>query len=327
MSDSPNSTARHGDGFSLLEVMVAIAIMAIVLTLAYQTNSGIQRAAARVIDGGSRARAAQVVLDRIEREIVGTLMVQRQDGDDPLLHPYVFFADDRVSGDGDADELIFITQTPLRSIGSGTGGVRSVSYGARPSDALGHLELLRAEKPLPRQMERDIDLSDAQVVAEDVADFDLRYRGEDVDWVDRWDSTGVVQLDLIPEAVEISLALWERDRSGAATKGERVTRTVLLPVRPFPMAPPAEGVDGECATGISLAECVARFQRQLAEVPTLQAEIQRQLGLVPESCWNVPDPSDALTVLQNTLRIGLGIDLAEACPDEPAIDEPGSDAP
>ena len=65
--------------------------MAIVLTFAFQAYRGIESAYQRVGTSPSRDRAARIVLDRLERELVGSVLVEREKGADPLLHPYFFF--------------------------------------------------------------------------------------------------------------------------------------------------------------------------------------------------------------------------------------------
>src|SRR5262249_19040883 len=61
-------------GFTLLEIMVAVLIMAILLTFTFQAYRGIEGSYQRVGNSTSRDRAARVVLDRLERELVGTVL-------------------------------------------------------------------------------------------------------------------------------------------------------------------------------------------------------------------------------------------------------------
>ena len=62
----PRAQAR-AEGFTLLEVLVAVFIMSLVITFAFQAYRGIADAYARVTEEGTRDRAARVLLDRIER--------------------------------------------------------------------------------------------------------------------------------------------------------------------------------------------------------------------------------------------------------------------
>lgn len=120
-------------GFTLLEVLVAMFIMALVLTFAFQAYQGIAEAYTRVSSTTSRNRAAEILLDRLERELVGAVLIEREEGADPLLHPYFFFGKMRMYADAEGDELRFITQTPLRSQGSAPGALALVTYGTVPS--------------------------------------------------------------------------------------------------------------------------------------------------------------------------------------------------
>ncbi|MCP5068699.1 MAG: prepilin-type N-terminal cleavage/methylation domain-containing protein, partial [bacterium] len=144
-----DSAARSFQGFTLIEVMVSIVIMSFVLTFAFQAYQGIQSAHERVSAGIDRGRVAGVLLDRIERELVGAVMVRREDGADPLLHRYVFVSADATLNQEGSDSLRFITQTPTRMSGaSNSPGIVMVTYGvASEAEDLHHL--IRVEEPVP----------------------------------------------------------------------------------------------------------------------------------------------------------------------------------
>jgi hypothetical protein len=215
-------------------MLIAIGITVMLVTAAVQAYIFIQRALEQAQGSRDRSRAAQVLLDRIEGEFAGTLLIAKGEGEDRLYHPYLFIGEDRVFGGDDSDAIRFITLSPARPPAKRVGGgIRMVSYGVAPRADQG-LDLLRQEDPLPEGMETQIRMDDAQVVAEQLAFFGLRYLNDETqEWEVRWDSTDIARLDRLPEAVEISVKLLEIDPDGQLVPGRKHTRTAYLRVRPI----------------------------------------------------------------------------------------------
>ena len=131
--------------------------MSLVITFAFQAYRGIADAYTRVSEVTSRDRSARILLDRIERELTGAVMVQREEGADPLTHPYFFFAEPRASEESSGFELRFITQTPLRSPGSPPAALALVTYGVVPSQTGPGFTLLRQEEPVPALLAKQVE--------------------------------------------------------------------------------------------------------------------------------------------------------------------------
>jgi type II secretion system protein J len=236
---------RRSDGFTLLEMLIVIGITALLVTAAVQAHLGIRRAQTRAAQGLHRERAAEVLLDRLERELVGTVLVVRPTEVDRLSHPYVFYGEDYFVSDADADAVRFVTRNPLRAAPGHTGsGVRLVTYNTRTSDVAG-ITLVREEKPLPENLQKEPVIEEGQEVLDEVALFRLRYLDDEgEDWREDWDSTDVALLDRLPTAVEITVALLEEDELGERSPGPEHPRVVPLPVRPFDLAA-LQGLDVE----------------------------------------------------------------------------------
>jgi prepilin-type N-terminal cleavage/methylation domain-containing protein len=309
---------RSGErGFTLLEILVAAVILSMVMTLAYGLFRWIQDASARVTEGRPRDRAVRVVLDRIERELSGAILLRRRDGVDPLAHPWVFYAEDHVLGDQEADRVRFVTQTPLRAAGELHGrGVRIVSYGLELGPD-GLPMLLRSEEAMSDQLEKGIELSDAQVVAEDVAAFSLRYMGES-GVRDTWDSTGVETDNLLPLNVEVMVQLWQHDAQGQLVPGTPVTRLVELPTRPEFLDPPG-AAGAECETGMSTRDCreqwLAALQSEFPDDPARYQPVQEMFAQVSDACWAPEEESTQLRTVKQMLKTMGSVKVPE-CPVE-----------
>jgi prepilin-type N-terminal cleavage/methylation domain-containing protein len=308
--------ARTRHGFTLIEVLAAVVIMAMILTFAFQAYQGISVAYTRVNQGTSRARAAAIVLDRVERELVGAVLVKREDGADPLLHPYFFYASPRMYAETEGDELRFVTQTPLRSPGSPPSGLALVTYGSAPSQSGPGLALLRQEEALPRELAKEIAWTDPQIMVDNVASFIARYAAEDGQATEGWDSTGVERLDQLPLSLVLAISLYEEGPEGELVPGPELTRQINLPVRPFRLSPDdgsdqAQG-EADCGDGVSIGECLDAFADEIAQSsPALAAGIADARSEAGEGCWNVPEPNNGLQRLKILLGGVPGFDAAE----------------
>ena len=225
---------RSRSGFTLLELLIALGITALLVSAAVQAYISISNAQERARGGHNRDRSALVLLDRIERELEGAMLIVRSEEEDRLGHPYLFVGDDRVFGSGDSDAIRFVTLTPARPPGGEvSGGIRMVSYGVEPRANEG-LDLLRQEEPLPEGMEKRILLDQAQVVMEQMASFRLRYQDEETgEWVELWDSTDISLLDRLPEAVEVTVQLYQTNENEELEPGLEHQRVARLRIRPF----------------------------------------------------------------------------------------------
>lgn len=302
---------RAAHGFTLLEVLVAVFIMALVISFAFQAYQGIAEAYTRVSEVSSRDRSARILLDRIERELVGAVLIQREKGADPLLHPYFFFAEPRAYGEATGFELRFVTQTPLRSPGSPPAALALVTYSSTPSQTGHGLDLVRQEEPVPAQLVKQVEWTTPQTVAENVSMFLLRFTGETAQDGESWDSTTEAQLDQLPLSVEIAVSLFETAPDGEPWPGNQLSRSVSLPVRPFRLT--AEAAEqGGCRDGVSVVSCLEGFAEELAAAsPALAAAINDASAQAPDNCWNAPEPSPALQRLK-ALMVGLpGFNPAE----------------
>jgi type II secretion system protein J len=241
---------KRREGFTLVEMLIVIGITALLVTAAVQAHLSIRRAQARAGQGLLRDRSAEVLLDRLESELFGAVLVVRPGGTDRLSHPYVFFGEDAFTAEADADAIRFVTRSPARAAPTaGRTGLRLVTYVAEANDEEGTgMTLVREEEPLPDGLEKEPIVEEAQAVLEGVALFRLQYLDYNSGaWRDWWDSTDVRMLDDLPSSVEIAVALLEENDLGELQPGPEHGRVVLLPVRPFDLEALRElaGLEGE----------------------------------------------------------------------------------
>jgi prepilin-type N-terminal cleavage/methylation domain-containing protein len=302
------SPPTRREAFTLLEMLIAIAITAMLVAVAVQAHLGIQRAQTHAAAGLGRDRTAEILLDRLERELQGTILVIKSADEDRLGHPYLFIgADDATEGRA-ADALHFVTRSPARSgFAQPAPGLALVSYAARSDDDLG-LVLLREERPLPRSLATQISLGEGEVVADDLAQFDVRYLGEgEGRWRDRWDSTSISMLDQLPVRLEIAVQLYEQTSEGERIEGPEHRRLFAIPVRPIDIeaqrAFAEESSEGKCITN---DDCLAIFESVISISGPKYRELLDLLIDTLDDCY------DSGSEFAGALR-ALGADPDEGC--------------
>jgi general secretion pathway protein J len=288
----------------MLEMLITVAIAALLVTGAVQAYLGITRSQERAQSGMQRNRYAEVFLDRLERELSGTLLIVKPEDGDRLAHPYLFVGVDRFDSEHEIDALRFVTQNPARAARTSQTGLRMVSYAVLPSEGLEGLSLMRQEQELPDGMEKAIEISAGELVFEDIAKLQVRYLNEQTgEWVDTWDSTDIATLDSLPLEVEVTVALYERDEVGDLFAGDDHTRRIPIPVREIDIAAlqaAAFGAAGEeCVT---VADCIGRFPEL-----ELDEDLEEMIFNSGETCWD--DGSE----IAARLRV-LGADTALCIP-------------
>ncbi len=290
---------REEAGFTLLEILVAVCIMAMVLTFAFEAYQGIEHAYQRVGHSPSRDRAARIVLDRLERELVGSVMIQREDGSDPLLQPYFFWGQTKAYADNEADTIRFVTRTPIRPPGGSQTALEVVTYGSMPSQDGPGLALLRQAEPLTGQLVKEVAWQSPDIVADNIASFFARYHSDQAQASENWDSTTAEQLDQLPASLVVTVSLWEFDEAGKPVEGPEFTRTIDLPVRPFKLTPDNAQKKADCGEGMTVQQCVQQFSAQIQQAsPSLATAISDAQGQVQDTCWSPEQPSAALQRLK-----------------------------
>ncbi len=200
-------------GFTLLEVMMALVITGLVLTMVYSSFSAVMETRERVTAATDTNMTARLVLSRMAREIESAFIVQRAQ-DSPPESRYTHFEGGQDEIDGlAADRISFTTFAHTKrgvDADESDQGIISYEGGLFPSDDGGEdtLALIRREwrrvapagetqtyKPVPLP------------IAEGIEGFRLRFLEEGGDWVTEWNSTDLRTLDTLPAAVEITLSL------------------------------------------------------------------------------------------------------------------------
>lgn len=208
---------RRQGGFTLVEVLLAVAILAVVMGMVYAAFDQTSRLAGHVDQVSEEYRAARLALTKMSDELMSAYAFD----DDASTR---FVGQDGVTPDGqDADSLAFTSRSRAIPEGIPASSENVLDYHLE-GDRLMHVETLNPlgigsgnVQPFP--------------LAEGLAGFKLRYRNpSDGTWRDGWDpAAGVTGL---PSAVEVTLLFPAR---GAAEDANRTGYLALTTVVPVPM--------------------------------------------------------------------------------------------
>jgi general secretion pathway protein J len=204
-------------GFTLIEILLALAILAVILGMVYASFDQTSRLAAHVDEVSEEYRAARLALTKMSDEIMSTYAFE----DDARTG---FVGKDGLGPDGvDADTLAFTSRARPVPEGVPASDENALDYHME-GDRLMHVETLN---PLGT----GADNVQAFALAEGLSGFKLRYKNpSDGTWIDSWDpEAGASGL---PSAVEITLLFPAR---GAAEDADRSGFLSLTTVVPVPM--------------------------------------------------------------------------------------------
>ncbi len=258
--------ARRRSGFTLLEVLAVVVIMAMVLGVAMDFYVDLSRASIEAAARTRGSRRAIGLLDRVARDLEGAVLLVKPAETDPLAHPWLFLAESHHGALG-ADRIKFQTRSHQpRSSQAREADLTQVAYILRRSE-FDDFELLRWSTPrLPEGLDRSFPRDEgdgAQVLATGLVDFGIRLLGEAGEWSDRWDSSTVADSSALPLAAEIAVEITGRDEAEADAPPLRYSRRILLPLRPLDLEAllsptEEEEPEDECPTGDTLRTCLAR---------------------------------------------------------------------
>ncbi len=192
-----NLSERSGlRGFTLVEVLVAISLLAIVLTSVYGVFSGVSATKLRLDSDSAEYHLARVIFDRLGRELHGAYY--RRGDQTTLLRG-------GVNAEGESFlELTTTAVTPLSNAGTGIAEVR-YRLATDHKSGEGGFVLLRAERP--RQSATAAVDDRMMRLAPDIASMTLRFYTEGR-WQDEWDATQ----DGLPQLVEIALVVGQDEQ-------------------------------------------------------------------------------------------------------------------
>lgn len=194
-NDTPRRQISES-GFTLIEILISITIVALVLATVYGVFSGVSAAKNRLDQDSETYHKARVIFERFGKELHGAYLSKANKDS--------IFKGAKTETDNFTFELSTTSASPLSSTGTGFALVSyTVTEDSEADD--GSKVILRSEKPLLSKEETNN--SRLMRLAPGIEFFNMRFYA-DGSWNDSWDSTS----SGLPEMVEIELKI--KDATG-----------------------------------------------------------------------------------------------------------------
>jgi general secretion pathway protein J len=203
-------TRGRARGLTLLEVMVAVAILAMVAVLTYGAFDGLSRGKKNLGRINDRYHQGRAALARMNQELTSAFLSMHQPLTEQQIRRITIFAG---SNSSPADRIDFTSFSHRRLVkDSHESDQNEISYFGSPDpNVSGKIDLARRESPM-------IDLEpkrggEVNVLVEDIDLFDVRYLDATTGmWTDTWDTSQATgQPGRMPFQIKITLALKNGD--------------------------------------------------------------------------------------------------------------------
>jgi general secretion pathway protein J len=218
---------RHvSRGLTLLEVMVAVGILAMVAVLTYGAFDGLSRGKRNLGRLNDRYHQGRAALSRISMELSSAFLSLHQPPNEQQIHRLTIFAG---SNQSPADRIDFTSFSHRRLVrDSHETDQNEISYFGSPDpNVSGKVDLARREAAM-------IDLEpkrggEVNVLAEDIDLFDVKYLDATTGmWTETWDSSqSTGQLGRLPYEIKLTLVL----KGGADGKPITFTTKMSMPMQ------------------------------------------------------------------------------------------------
>jgi len=192
------------NGFTLLEILIAIALFAALVSMLYPAYIGTFRNIDITESYGTIYRMAQIALGRISEDLECACPPDAtEDSDSELAQVQIFLGKDAVIDGRDADDLGFVSERHISFNGDETSGRGVIRYYIKQDEGEDGFILYRSDNPeLEDQPE---DKTGGLVVCEGLKAINFFYQDENGDRYDYWDSSSEQFKGRLPAMVSVEL--------------------------------------------------------------------------------------------------------------------------
>jgi type II secretory pathway pseudopilin PulG len=231
MTTARNSRGEVEAGFTLLEVMLAFAILGFITTILWGTFSQTNTIRKRTEAVQERSHAARVTLMRMSRELEMAFLSENEDP--AILEKRTMFIS---KADREADELRFSWFGRQRLRGDTAEADTSVVmyYAAPDPDRPQVINLMRRETRRLESADPRSVPGEAYVLCPGLARLKFTFFDhKKQEWREEWSTTGVDGYEYLPTHVRISLSIFdERGQVQTFTSSARILMTEKVGYRP-----------------------------------------------------------------------------------------------
>jgi type II secretion system protein J len=210
---------RHHSGFTLLELMLALMIVAFLVPILYNSLRGGFRVKADAETAVEPARTAEAAMDWLRTDFANS--VPPSTSARSLQGPFTGTdgKDDR-GCDGDDVQFFTTADSPLHDINNGE--VKSIELTIITAPSGQHVLVRYAVRDLISSFAPN---PDVEVICNGIDGFNVRYF-DGTNWTDTWDSTQ--EDNVLPAAVEITITLDRPNGPSLNLDGKRCFKYVRV---------------------------------------------------------------------------------------------------
>jgi len=197
--------AQHRRGFTLIEVMVALGIVAMLGVLIYGAFHGMSRSKRNIANVSDRYQQGRAAVDRMAREL-GASFISLHGAENSRLSSSLHTRETAFIGDSSRVDFIAFANQPLRRDGRESDQAELSYFTVNDPDS-GNFDLVR-------RLDKFIDDEPGrggvvQVLAENIVSFEVLYLDPLTnEWQESWDTTSATgQLNRLPSQVWLILVM------------------------------------------------------------------------------------------------------------------------
>jgi prepilin-type N-terminal cleavage/methylation domain-containing protein len=188
---------KHPSGFTLLEIMVALALLAVIVTAVYSTWFSILKGTTVAADAAAEGQRGRIAMSSVLDSLLCSCMYSQN-------QKYYSFV---VDSEGDFSDLSFTAHLPnffLRSRKFDGAEIRRLNFSIEQGpDA--RKQLVLRQNLLLMQPDKD-EIQNPVVLARDVTQFIVEFIDPSTgDWTSKWDNT-----NMLPSKVRVTLTLGDK---------------------------------------------------------------------------------------------------------------------
>ncbi len=201
--------SKEDSGFTLLEILIATFIFAVVLTTIFTSYTGTFRVVDETESQADIYRMAGIAMQRMVEDLESLYVPKRginTKSEERILQPLQFLGEDRETEGRSADALRFNSMAHIGLGGQEQGpGASEIGYYVRANDDGEGLVLYRRDRTIFEQTSPPGEDAGGLVLCERLASVSFTYYEENGKVRESWDSTSDELRDKIPAMVSISL--------------------------------------------------------------------------------------------------------------------------
>jgi general secretion pathway protein J len=204
----PHKSARsiNASGFTLLEILIAMFIFAVVLSTIFTSYTGTFRIIDEVESQADIYAMARVALARMQEDLESVCFkeVETSEAGESATRPFIFLGENKEIEERDADTLRFFSRAHL-SLGEGEGNsdIAEISYYLKEKDEGEELVLYRSDTP--ELTEPPEEATGGQVLCDGLFAVNITYFDDEGQAYENWDSTEEEFKAKLPKRVSIQL--------------------------------------------------------------------------------------------------------------------------